>query len=86
MGAYINTTGFNAAKVFVAGAAVGVFVLEGYGALSRHSAQRWPLATSGPAYSCTADGKGQAEQPCRCTDCGMRRQEVERDSSRKNPR
>lgn len=59
MGAYVNTTGFNAAKVFVAGAAVAVFVIEGYNMLRRHSAARWPLVLGDPAYSCTADGKGQ---------------------------
>ena len=35
MGAYVATTGFNAAKVFVAGAAVGVFAFEGYNMLTR---------------------------------------------------
>ena len=86
MGAYVNTSGFNAVKVFVFGAAVGVFVLEGYSALSRDSTKRWWLATSGPSYSCTADGKGQGEQPCRCTDCGMRPQAVKQDSGAENSR
>ena len=66
--------GFNAAKVFVFGAAVGVFAMEGYNFLTRDA--RGPVCimpfmpTS--SYSCTANPQGSAEKPCQCTECGMR--------------
>jgi hypothetical protein len=70
MGAYVTTTGFNAAKVFLAGGAVGVFLFEGFNLLTRES-RGLPLSTPAP-YSCTADPEGAAGRPCKCTECGMR--------------
>lgn len=67
--------GFNAAKVFMFGAAVGVFALEGYNFLTRdaqRSAGMIPFMRAGSPYSCTADPQGSAEKPCKCTECGMR--------------
>ena len=65
--------GFNAAKVFVFGAAVGIFAMEGYNFLTR---DRGPVCiipfmpTS--AFSCAANPQGSAEKPCKCAECGMR--------------
>ena len=68
------TNGFNAAKVFVFGAAVGVFAMEGYNFLTRDA--RGPVCIipfmPASAFSCTANPQGSAEKPCKCTDCGMR--------------
>lgn len=79
MGAYATTTGFNAAKVFVAGAAVGVFALEGYNMLTRDAraaVRLIPFLPPASAISCTADPKGPPERTCKCTDCGMHSQPI----------
>jgi hypothetical protein len=71
----MTTDGFNAVKVFVAGAVMGVFALEGYYMLTRDARGPVciiPFMPSASTYSCTADPQGPAERPCKCTECGMR--------------
>ena len=68
-------TGFHAAKVFVFGAAVGVFSLEGYNFLTREARGPVciiPFMPTSAAVSCVAEPQSGTERLCKCTDCGMR--------------
>lgn len=71
----MSNNGFNAAKVFVFGAAVGVFALEGYNFLTRDARGPVciiPFMPAGAVPSCVANPQSPSEQPCKCTQCGMR--------------
>ena len=66
--------GFNAAKVFMFGAAVGAFALTGYNFLTRDARGPVCIIPFMPAFtvSCVAEPQSGSERPCKCAECGMR--------------
>ena len=66
---------FNAPKVFVAGAVVGVIALQGLAMLTadaRGPVCIIPFLPTASEYARTTDPEGATKRPCKCSECGKR--------------